>query len=733
MVGVGDGGWGVGKRIALCNRDFLDLGLVLVGVGLGRRSCLAEADLHRVMVGGAEWVAVAVQWVVAVAEEVLDVVEAAGVLERVRLIAVNVPHRRVLDQLLSCLVSKDVVKGTQLAAELVGRLVEVALGLHDAEAALFEDTDGVFLGVCVEVANQERRKRSPLGLLVELAKQRLGLLCAQACVVALAITGVFVALGNGALGFEVVDHGHEVVVLIVADGVELLGEWLAGGAGERGVVENDRLPNRLHLRRLVDERDADHVLIGAELLRGLHQIPLVRLLLIQRVHKVLQRLVALRLIAGHAVGVFDLREAKHVSVQLVNRRDNLRLLILECLLGKGAADLATVRRDRGAVNIVVRLAALLVFTQAAEVVQHVEEADGVVTLNSVRHVVGGLAGILPRDRQLLCRILAGDRLQRLESPLVKGVIHNNVSLELHLVARADGFDAVVRRQDVRQGGVLVGAEVVAGAAVVKRDKLQILLLLQGGCGCTRRNHIRRGAVGALTRRKAQVTGGIEGVVVGHRVGAGRADQHALVRLAGIVAGRQGVDLGCLRRLKRLAKLLNRGERELGLLVVLADLAGHAYRRPTLRKTLPTTHIDENAVRRIARVLRCTAATCGLEEETVLAALVIHSRDDALRSHRLPLQRGSGAGTLDLCDRSDRAGLRLRSTRVLRVFGLRGCFIARVLRGRLSHDEVRRVVVCVHAYLRALDGLGVARACGRGALWLARTAPTDSVNFAARAG
>ena len=184
-----------------------------------------------------------------------------------------------------------------------------------------------------------------------------------------------------------VNHRHEVLVLVVADGVELLGQRLACGLGECGIIKNDGFADRLHLRRLIDESDADDIFVGAQLLRGLHKIPLARLLCVKRIDKVLQSLVALGDVAGHASGVLDLRQAEDVSVQLVDGRDDLCLLVVKRVLRERAANLAIVGTDGLAVNVVVRLATGDVLAQCGEVVQDIEEADGVVPSDAVDVVV----------------------------------------------------------------------------------------------------------------------------------------------------------------------------------------------------------------------------------------------------------------------------------------------------------------------------------------------------------
>ena len=116
------------------------------------------------MIGGTERVAVAVDRVVAVAEEILGVVVAARVLERCRLVAVDVPDSGVLHKLHCGCVCEDMVEGAQLAVKLVGSLVVVLLGFNDVETTIDQRGDCVFLGVRVEVAHKEGGQVSPIFL-----------------------------------------------------------------------------------------------------------------------------------------------------------------------------------------------------------------------------------------------------------------------------------------------------------------------------------------------------------------------------------------------------------------------------------------------------------------------------------------------------------------------------------------------------------------------------------------
>ena len=494
-----------------CLRSKL-VGILLIELG-------AETNLDRIVVGGTERVAVAVNRVVAIAEEVLGVVVAAGVFERNRLVAVDVPHCRVLYKSHRSFVGEHVVQGTELAVELVGLLGEILLVVNERVAATAQRVQRVFHGVGVEVADEEGRQLLPVVLLVHVVEQCLRLRNADIGVVALAVAGGFVAIGHGALGLEVVDHGDEVFVVVTVDGIEFLRQRLACHAGEGRVVEDAGLADRLDLRGLVDEADADEVFGGAECARRFHVVPLVLAGgFIELVDQVGQCVVALRNIAGDAGTVFNLGQAENVCVELVNRGDDLRLLILERILAVRAAHVAEVSADLGAVLVGVRLASRLVLAQGGEVVQHVEEADGVVTLDGVRNVVRRCAGIFPGDRQFLGGVLAGDRLQRLEAPLVERVVDHNIGLEGHLVAGADRLHTLVGSDQVRKRSFFVGAEVVAGATVVEIHNLGCLLRVDlGNLGLVGNDHVGRIAERLIARRQAEIAGVVQGVVVGHRV------------------------------------------------------------------------------------------------------------------------------------------------------------------------------------------------------------------------
>ena len=150
-----------------------------------------------------------------------------------------------------------------------------------------------------------------------------------------------------------VRYRNKILVLVVADSVELLGQRLTRSACESVVIEDDGFSDRLHLCRLVDERDADNIFVGAQLLRGLHKIPLARFLLVECIDQVLQCFVPASFIAGHAVGVLDLGKSEYVGVEFVDSGDDLRLLILESFLGECTTDLAFFGRNGVTIHVAV--------------------------------------------------------------------------------------------------------------------------------------------------------------------------------------------------------------------------------------------------------------------------------------------------------------------------------------------------------------------------------------------
>ena len=84
--------------------------------------------------------------------------------------------------------------------------------------------------------------------------------CAIRSRVGVALAGAVV--GAGALGLEVVDDHQEVLASAAARRRERLGERLAGVGERPGPWRMYEVPTGSAFARLVDERGADHVLVG---------------------------------------------------------------------------------------------------------------------------------------------------------------------------------------------------------------------------------------------------------------------------------------------------------------------------------------------------------------------------------------------------------------------------------------------------------------------------------------
>ena len=183
-----------------------------------------------------------------------------------------------------------------------------------------------------------------------------------------------------------------------------------------------------------------------------------------------QGLVALGLVAGDAVAVFDFRKGDDVGIKTVYGRDNLALLVLEGLRGISTAGRAALDGDRVAVHVIVGAAAVLL-AKGGEVVQYVEGTNGVFAFD-VECVQFLFAGVFPGNRQIAACRIARYRCGGLVAPLFMGVTHDDRVLESYLVSGAQGLDGLrVVLRDIWQRGGLVRLEVVFRAAIVQRDQL----------------------------------------------------------------------------------------------------------------------------------------------------------------------------------------------------------------------------------------------------------------------
>ena len=490
------------------------------------------------------------------------------------------------------------------------------------------------------------------------------------------------------------------------------------------MVEDAGLADRGDGGRVVDEADADDVLVDADLGRGLDVDPaLVAGGDVEGVDERRQGFVTALHVAGDGRGVLDFLEAEDVDVEAVDGGHDLGLLVGEGGLGPGAADRAVVGADRGAVHVGVGAAAVLVLAQGGEVVENVEGGHGVLALDGVHRAQFGGPGLGPGDRQVGGGVVAGDRLGRLEAPEVVVEVDDDRVLEAHGVTGADGLVDAAVDGEVGQRGGLVGAAVVAGAAVVQGDEGCVVLGLQCDGRLARQGDVGRRAQWLGARGQADLTVGVQRVVVGDGVLADRQDEHVLECLAGLVTGWEGVDLQRGGRGEGGVGKREAGGAELGDLVVFLGGAGDDDGVADGRVGAGGSDIDEDR-RGGDRDLGTRAGL--LDDVAVHAALGVDGGDHTLGGDLPAEVRGGRAVTLNLGDGELlRRRIRLRDRIVAVPAGGAG-------RGGGADGEVGGVVVGVDAGLDARDRGGVARACGRGGLELRRGAPADQVDDGALA-
>ena len=288
------------------------------------------------------------------------------------------------------------------------------------------------------------------------------------------------------------------------------------------------------------------------------------------------------------------------------------------------------------------------------------------------------------------------------------------------------------------------------------NDLSVLLILKRIGFATRRNNIGGSAVSRIARRQTDIASVIQCVVVCHRIRTSDVHEHALVRLPGVIPSGKRLKRDRRRVFKicvflnhlplRVAKLGRRhavGDR------VLFDLPSccvfvcgtRNFEEVTdfrVRTLCDAAHVNEDAVRGVAFLLRRTTRSWSLDVEAALAAVrCVNRGNHAASGYVLPFKRRGVAGALDLSDRGDLARLRLlrlgrRICRILRgwVNG-RLAGIARVLRCRLRDNEVDCVVVGVDTDILSLNRRGVCSPLGRGRLGsFGGCAPADQVCYLA---
>ena len=488
---------------------------------------------------------------------------------------------------------------------------------------------------------------------------------------------------------------------------ELLGEGLACQASEGRVVVDNGGPDGADACGLVDEGDADDVLVRRDDRRGGHVGPRPSpRRLVESIDQAGQGRVAVRA-APDGEGVFDLLQGDHVGPERVDGGDDLGLLVGEGLAGEGSAHPALLRRHEGTRAVRVSRAPGLVDPQVGEVVQDVEGGDARVPSDR------GRPRALPGDGDGRSVGVPGDHGGRLEDEgAVPGLEHHG-PIEGHVVADARG-SAVCQ---VRVGNLRRRAlEQVRVRAVVEGDHPRGVggLVVAGRLAGS--DHVGRRPQRLRARRERQGSILVRLVVVGDRPRALGCEQHGLVGLRLTIRGDAGdrsgghglapVNLresggGQLREALRIARRSRRRE--------LPDRSGDAHARPRGRDLAVLPRVDEERVRTRAPLVPRTARARGLDRVSVQGGAQPRfggrvggghdaDRGDGGSHHRGVIPRTHGLNIRD--GRIDEAGagfprLRgiaglgrlsaFRSTRPerLRLVGVRGAFRDCLLRIRLG--------------------------------------------------
>ena len=209
--------------------------------------------------------------------------------------------------------------------------------------------------------------------------------------------------------------------------LEALRQRLARGPGIPLAIENLRGAHRPDLIFLVDKGKANIVLVLPDLRRRRNISPALRpRVRIEGRHQGPHRSIAVP--TGYPGCILNFLQPQHAGIQLVNSPHNLGLLARERLGAIGPAHLAPIRRDGITFAVGISPAALLIFAEAAEVVEHIEGGEG----NIPAQIPGGCrAGILKSDHLggAIRAVFQRHREPRLQLPGIIAEIHNEPAVE----------------------------------------------------------------------------------------------------------------------------------------------------------------------------------------------------------------------------------------------------------------------------------------------------------------
>ena len=394
------------------------------------------------------------------------------------------------------------------------RVAEAAEAAHLVdEAVAGEGKDRVFLGIGVEVADQQHVAAAGRRLaLRHIAAQAVGLLHTPQVPATLAVADVVVAAVVGiahrraaALALQVIDQQREALAIGQAEGLGQRGPVVDGIGVAVGQAR------RAQLCRLVDHGRADRIgaaALGRQADAGVAAGAHCR---VQRVHQVLH---------GSVAVVLDFHQAQHVGVQRRHGLDDLAALAAEFAGVVGAPAVAGRHAGAQAAALAGQATGGFAIGEGGEVVQHIE------------------AGHLEVAAHRLWRRCAG----------VGRAEHRRDGRVDLVVARAGGAvggQAIVEHAGdaghrVTGPAQAVGAQVGDGvgvlqaAAVVQQDAAAGVLVGQ-------RDGLRRagavavgGGLQAAAQRQRQLAiAALEEILV-HGERAGQRHQHALVTLQIVV-------------------------------------------------------------------------------------------------------------------------------------------------------------------------------------------------------
>ena len=427
------------------------------------------------------------------------------------------------------------------------------------------------------------------------------------------------------------------------------------------------------------------------------------------------------------------------------------MLARERLRGIGPAHLAPIRRDGITFAVGIGPAALLIFAEAGEVVEHVEGGER----NIPAQIPGGRrAGVLKSDHLggAIRAIFQRHREARLQLPGIIAEVHNEPALESRSGAHSHrrGLRSIagrIIREQIGHRHIRLGIAPKVGprAPIIHNQHIRRVIGIQGLylLGVLARVEAfaglpqRLGAAG-----QAHLTVLVGGIVISHRERPGHAHEHALHRFA---LRRRGI-AGNLNRLNRRRLFLQRGNSSsinFGQPVKFGDRAAHLHIGAGLQLG-GRCPVHENTVGCISMF-----HPGRLDIGPVESAFRVGRGHDAARGHLLPGERTCLPASLNLRDSDERGRIACASRARLRCWlgagagawpGLRlgagirlarGCVVVRTSRRSRNNTKIGRIIIRIRAVGDAGGGvrghLGIGADARRLTFRHARVPVSDQVN------